>query len=223
MNLHVPGVGAHGASPHQGRDPIYIAAQIVVGLQSIVSRETNPLTPAVVTVGAFHAGTKHNIIGEGADLQLTVRANDTATREATLAAIERIATNIGRAHGLAEDNLPTMEVVEGTGVTYNDPELARRLNAAMIANFGEDVFQPYAQDGMGAEDFAEVVAEEFGSVPGYYFTVGGTPPEAFEAAANGGPPVPSHHSPLFRIAPRESVTMGTRAMVAAVLDLAPAQ
>jgi len=223
VNLHVPGVGAHGASPHQGRDPIYIAAQIVVGLQSIVSRETNPLTPAVVTVGAFHAGTKHNIIGEGADLQLTVRANDTATREATLAAIERIATNIGRAHGLAEDNLPTMEVVEGTGVTYNDPELARRLNAAMIANFGEDVFQPYAQDGMGAEDFAEFVAEEFGDVPGYYFTVGGTPPEAFEAAANGGPPVPSHHSPLFRVAPRESVTLGTRAMVAAVLDLAPAQ
>lgn len=222
VNLHVPGVGAHGASPHQGRDPIYIASQIVVALQSIVSRETNPLTPAVVTVGSFHSGTKHNIISEGADLQLTVRANDEATRAATLAAIERIATNVGRAHGLAEDNLPVMEVVEGTPVTWNDEALAERLNAAMIASFGPDAFVPYEQQGMSAEDFAYFVAEEYG-VPGYYFSVGGTLPEVFEAAANGGPPVPSHHSPLFRIAPRESVTLGTRAMIAAVLELAPAE
>jgi len=222
VNLYVPGVGAHGASPHQGRDPIYIASQIVVGLQSIVSRETNPLTPAVVTVGAFHAGNKHNIISEGADLQLTVRSNDEETRAATLAAIERIATNIGRAHGLAEDNLPVMEVVEGTGVTYNDPELAERLNAVMVSSFGEEAFVPHEQDGMSAEDFAEFVSEEYG-VPGYYFAIGGTPPEALAAAEAGGPPVASHHSPMFKIAPRESVTLGTRAMVAAVLDLAPAR
>lgn len=221
VNIHVPGVGAHGAAPHQGRDPIYIASQIVVGLQSIVSRETNPLTPAVVTVGAFNAGTKHNIIGEGADLQLTVRANDEETRAATLAAIERIATNTGRAHGLAEDNLPTMEVVEGTPVTWNDPALAERLNATMIDSFGDGVFRPYAQDSMGAEDFAYFVAEEYG-VPGYYFSVGGTPPEDLAAAENGGPPVAGHHSPLFKIAPRESITLGARAMIAAVLELAPA-
>lgn len=98
---------------------------------------------------------------------------------------------------------------------------ARRLNGVMQRDLGEDAFIPFEQQGMGAEDFAYFVADDLG-VPGYYFAVGGTPQEAFDAAANGGPAVPSHHSPLFKVAPRESVTLGTHAMIAAVLDLAPA-
>ena len=113
-------------------------------------------------------------------------------------------------------------VSEGTPVTYNDPELARRLNGVIRRDLGDDYFIPFQQQGMGAEDFSYFVAEDLG-VPGYYFAVGGTPQEAFDAAANGGPPVPTHHSPLFKVAPRESVTLGTRAMIASVLDLAPAQ
>jgi len=222
VDIMVPGIGAHGASPHSGRDPVYIGAQIVNALQSIVSRETMPLDPVVITVGAFHAGTKHNIISDRADLQLTVRANDEKVRAKTLAAIERIAVNVGRAHGLPEDMLPQVTVTEGTPVTYNDPALARRLNAVMKETFGEAAVPPFAQQNMGAEDFAFFVTQELG-VPGYYFAVGGTPQSAFDAAANGGPPVPSHHSPLFKIAPKESVTTGTRAMIAAVLDLAGAE
>lgn len=222
VDIVVPGIGAHGASPHMGRDPVYIAAQIVTALQSIDSREVSPLSPVVVTVGAIHAGTKHNIISERADLQLTVRANDESVRAQTLEAIERIAINIGRAHGLPEDMLPQVSVSEGTPVTYNDPELARRLNGVMKETFGDDAFKPFEQKGMGAEDFAYFVADEYG-VPGYYFSVGGTPQEDLDAAQNGGPPVPSHHSPLFKITPRESVTLGTQAMIAAVLDLAPAE
>ncbi|QKG72623.1 amidohydrolase [Erythrobacter mangrovi] len=220
VNITVPGIGAHGAAPDTGRDPVYIGAQIVVALQSIDSREINPLQPVVVTVGSFHSGTKHNIISDRADLQLTVRANDEKVRAQTIAAIERIAVNIGRAHGLPEDKLPKVEVVEGTPVTNNDPTLARRLNAVMQRTFGDDVLLPDEQTSMGAEDFAFFVTEDLG-VPGYYFSVGGTPQAAFDAEKNGGPPVPSHHSPLFKIAPRESVTLGTQAMVAAVLDLAP--
>lgn len=219
VDIMVPGVGAHGASPHMGRDPVYIASQIVTALQSIVSREIEPLSPAVITVGAFQAGTKHNIISERADLQLTVRANDEDTRAQLLAAIERVSVGIGKAHGLPDELPVKVTVSEGTPVTYNDPELARRLNRVMRTTFGEAGFQPFEQRGMGAEDFSYFVAEDLG-VPGYYFAVGGTPPEAFKAEANGGPAVPSHHSPLFKIAPRESVTLGTRAMVAAVLDLA---
>lgn len=220
VNITVPGIGAHGAAPDTGRDPVYIGAQIVVALQSIDSREINPLQPVVVTVGSFHSGTKHNIISDRADLQLTVRANDEKVRAQTIAAIERIAVNIGRAHGLPEDKLPKVEVVEGTPVTNNDPALARRLNAVMQRTFGDDVLFPDEQTSMGAEDFAFFVAEDQ-DVPGYYFSVGGTPQAAFDAERNGGPPVPSHHSPLFKIAPRESVTLGTQAMIAAVLDLAP--
>jgi len=220
INITVPGVGAHGASPHMGRDPVYIASQIVTALQSIVSREVMPLRPAVITVGSFHSGSKHNIISDQADLQLTVRSNDEETRALLLASIERIAVNVGEAHGLPADLPVKVEVVEGTPVTNNDPELARRLNNVMKRELGDEAFITFEQRGMGAEDFAYFVAEQYG-VPGYYFAVGGTPQSAFDAAENGGPPVPSHHSPLFKISPRESVTLGTRAMIAAVLDLAP--
>ena len=221
VDIIVPGIGAHGASPHMGRDPVYIASQIVTGLQSVVSREVGPLSPAVITVGSFQAGSKHNIISDEARLQLTVRANDEKVRAQLLAAIKRIAENTGVAHGLPED-LPVKVIVsEGTPVTYNDIPLAKRLNAVMKRELGDEAFMEFRQQGMGAEDFAYFVEESMG-VPGYYFAVGGTPPEAFEAQANGGPRVPSHHSPLFKIAPKPSVTVGTRAMIAAVLDLAPA-
>jgi hippurate hydrolase len=222
VDITVPGIGAHGASPHAGRDPVYIASQIVTALQSIVSREVMPLSPAVITVGSFHAGSKHNIISDRADLQLTVRSNDEAVRAQLLAAIERIAVNTGKAHGLPDDLPVEVKVLEGTPVTYNDTDLARRLNGVMMRDLGEDTFVPFQQQGMGAEDFAYFIEDDLG-VPGYYFAVGGTPQEAFDAAANGGPAVPSHHSPLFKVAPRESVTLGTRAMIAAVLDLAPAE
>ncbi|MEO1731813.1 MAG: amidohydrolase [Pseudomonadota bacterium] len=222
VDITVPGIGAHGASPHAGRDPVYIASQIVTALQSVVSREIMPLSPAVITVGSFHSGTKHNIISDRADLQLTVRSNDERVRAQLLASIERIAVNTGKAHGLPDDMPVEVEVIEGTPVTYNDIPLAQRLNAVMKRDLGEDKFIAFRQQGMGAEDFAYFVAEDTG-VPGYYFAVGGTPMEAFEEAKNGGKPIPSHHSPLFKIAPKESVTLGTQAMIAAVLDLAPSK
>ena len=222
VDIYITGVGAHGASPHRGIDPIVLGSQIVLGLQTIVSRTLPPRRPGVITVGAFHSGTKHNIISDRADLQLTVRSNDERVREQLLSTIERVAVNIGKAHGLPDDMPVQVTVTEGTPVTYNDPELARRLNGVMRETFGEEATPAFRQQGMGAEDFAFFVAEDTG-VPGYYFAVGGTPQEAFDAAANGGPAVPSHHSPLFKIAPRESVTVGTRAMIAAVLDLAPSE
>lgn len=221
VDIKVPGIGAHGASPHAGRDPVYIASQIVTGLQSIISREVQPLQPAVITVGSFHSGSKHNIISDLAELQLTVRANDEKVRAQLLDAIKRIAVNTGKAHGLPDDMPVEVVVSEGTPVTYNDVALAKRLNGVMKRDLGEDSFLEFRQQGMGAEDFSYFVAEDMG-VPGYYFAVGGTPQEAFDAAENGGPAVPSHHSPLFKVTPRPSVTLGTRAMIAAVLDLAPA-
>lgn len=222
LDIRVPGIGTHGAAPHLGRDPVYIASQIVTALQSIDSREIGPLTPVVVTVGSFHAGSKHNIISDEAMLQVTVRANDEETREQVIATISRIAVNIGKAHGLP-DNLPVeVKRLSGTPTTNNDPALARRLNAVMQRELGADAVVPFQQKNMGAEDFTYFVAPDTG-VPGYYFAVGGTTPERIAAAKAGGPPIAGHHSPLFQIAPRESIVLGTRAMVAAVLDLAPAK
>jgi hippurate hydrolase len=218
VEIQVPGVGAHGASPDRGKDPVYIGSQIVVALQGIVSRERAPLSPAVITVGSFHSGTKHNIISDRADLQITVRANDEATRAQMLAAIKRVAENVGRANGLPETNLPKMTVSEGTPTTINDRALAQRLNAALARGLGSGAVLPFEQTGMGAEDFAYLVEPKHG-VKGYYFAVGGTPAAAFAAEKAGGPPVPSHHSPLFKIDAEPAVRVGTEAMVLAVLEL----
>lgn len=218
VDIKVFGVGTHGASPNLGRDPIYIASEIVVGLQSIISREKGPLEPGVITVGAFHGGTKHNIIPEQANLQVTVRANSRESRNMFIDAIRRVAINTARAHGVAEDKLPEVTVSETTPVTINDGPLARRLNAVLAEKLGPDVVIPFQQTNMGAEDFSYFVDPSYG-VPGYYFAVGGSNPAWIEAAKNGGPPVAGHHSPLFKIDPEPSVRLGTEAMVTATLDL----
>ncbi|MFM1982829.1 MAG: hypothetical protein RJB22_1548 [Pseudomonadota bacterium] len=218
VDIKVFGVGTHGASPNLGRDPIYIASEIVVGLQSIISREKGPLDPGVITVGAFHGGTKHNIIPEQVNLQVTVRANSRETRNMFIDAIKRVAVNTARAHGVAEDKLPEVVVSETTPVTINDAALARRLNSALAAKLGPDVVVPFEQSNMGAEDFSYFIDPAF-NIPGYYFAVGGSNPAWIEAAKRGGPPVAGHHSPLFKIDPEPSVRTGTEAMVTAALEL----
>jgi hippurate hydrolase len=219
VDITVHGVGAHGASPHRGKDPVYIAAQIVVALQSLVSRELAPLEPGVVTVGSIHGGTKHNIIPSEVKLQLTVRADSMETREKLLTGIERIARGVALAAGMPEDRLPDVTVsTEFTPPTVNDDALAERIRAAFLRDLGEDVVYERAREGMGAEDFAFFVMTD-DDVPGAYFAVGGTAQADLDAAEAGGPPVPSHHSPFFKIEPEPSVTMGTHAMTVAVLEL----
>jgi amidohydrolase len=219
VDITVFGVGAHGASPHKGKDPVYMAAQIVVALQGLVSRELAPLEPGVVTVGSIHGGSKHNIIPSEVKLQLTVRADSQVTRDQLLAGIERIALGVARTAGMPEDRLPKVEIsTEGTPPTINDDELAARIRTAFIRDLGADAVYEKKREGMGAEDFANFVLTEE-NVPGAYFQVGGTPQTDLDTAAAGGPAVPSHHSPHFKIDPEPSVTMGVEAMTVAVLEL----
>jgi hippurate hydrolase len=218
VNIVIHGVGTHGASPHEGKDPIVIGAELVMALQTLVSREIAPLQPAVVTVGSFHSGFKHNIISDRAELQLTVRTDDEEVRKKLLDGIRRVAANVARMNGIPENRLPEVTVVESTPVTVNDPTLSARLKPVFQRAFGEQAVITPPRTGMGAEDFAEFVQAKHG-VPGLYFWVGGTPPAAIEAAKNGGPPVPSHHSPLFKIDPEPSVRLGTEAMTLAAMEL----
>ena len=126
VDVVVHGVGTHGAYPHRGIDPILVASQIVVSLQSLVSRSIDPLEAGVVTVGAIHGGTRHNIIGDRVDLQLTVRADNYETRATLLEGIERIAHGVARAHGVPEDKLPEviLSKTETTPPTLNDEPTA---------------------------------------------------------------------------------------------------
>ncbi|NVJ96637.1 MAG: amidohydrolase [Alphaproteobacteria bacterium] len=219
VRITVHGVGTHGASPHLGKDPIVIGAQIVNALQTLVAREISPLSPGVVTVGTFHAGTKNNIISDTAELTLTVRSNDEKVRHKLLQGIKRIAENTGRVAGLPEDKLPTVILSEeSTPTTMNDGALTERLDKTLRAHFPEGQVKAYDQKNMGAEDFA-YFSQVDPAVPGFYFIVGGTPRAAFEAEASGGPAVPGHHSPLFKISPEPSIKAGVEAMTVITLDL----
>jgi hippurate hydrolase len=218
VDIIIHGVGAHGAHPYAGKDPIVLGSEIVMALQTLVSRELPPRWPGVVTVGSFHSGTKHNIIPDRAHLQLTVRNTSEETRKLLLDGIKRIAENMGRVAGLPEDLLPEVIVSsEGVPPTVNDRELALRLKGAWKGEMGENrvVFNP--TKGMGAEDFPFFTTHP--DIRSVYWQVGGTAQEDFDRQAAGGEPVPSHHSPLFKILPEPSVTAGVESTVVALMEL----
>src|SRR5205085_10916205 len=130
VDILVRGVSGHGAWPHKTKDPIVLASQIVLALQTIVSRETDPTQPAVVTVGSIHGGTKHNIIPDEVRLQLTLRSYSDEVRQHTIDAIKRIARGLAEAAGIPPERYPAVSIAdESAAATYNNPELARRLMA----------------------------------------------------------------------------------------------
>lgn len=218
VDITIHGVGAHGASPHAGKDPIVLGSQIVMALQTLVARELPPRDPGVVTVGSFHSGTKHNIISDKAVLQLTVRNTSLETRKTLLEGIKRIAENMGRVAGLPDDKLPEVVVSEeSVPPTINDAKLAQRLRAVWSEKMGKSILSEKPNKGMGAEDYPFFTTDPY--IPSVYFAIGGTPEADFKAAAIGGKPVPSHHSPLFKITPEPAIRSGVEATVLAMLEL----
>jgi hippurate hydrolase len=209
VSIKVRGVGTHGAYPHMGVDPVLVASQIVVSLQSMVGRDINPLEGAVISVGSIHGGVKSNIIPEEVELQMTVRSNNPEIRTRLLDGIDRVARGTALALGVPQDRLPvvTRSATETTPPTLNDPATAAIVRDAIGRAMGSARLIETPPSGMGAEDFAYFVTPETG-VRGVYFSVGGTPPAELANA-------PGHHSPLFRISPEPSVTAGTEAMVVA--------
>jgi hippurate hydrolase len=212
VDISVRGVGTHGAAPHMGVDPVLVASAIVVNLQSIVSRTINPLEPGVITVGSFQAGTKNNIIGDQAELKLTVRSDDPKVRQTLLDSIDRVARGTAIAYGVPEELLPVVtRLPQNTPPLKNDVEMANFLRGVLINEMGEDAILDAARSGMGAEDFAELIAPELG-VKGVYMAVGGTPQNELAGVA-------SHHSPFFKVSPEPSVTAGTEAMTRSAIAL----
>ncbi len=213
VDIIVHGVGAHGASPHKGVDPVLVASQIVVSLQSVVSRTIAPLEAGVITVGSIHGGTKHNIISDRVEMQLTVRSNDPEVRATLLESIDRVAEGVAVSLGVPDDKMPEVirSKTETTPPTINDRDTALRVRAAITGAMGDGIFHEEPREGMGAEDFAYFVTPESG-VKGVYFNVGGTAPDDVENA-------PSHHSPFFKIEPEPAITLATESMVIAATAL----
>ncbi len=218
VDITVRGVGGHGAFPHAAKDPIVLASQIVLGLQTIVSREIAPGEPAVVTVGSIHGGSKHNIIPEEVHLQLTLRSYAEDVRQQTIAAVQRITRGLALAAGMPEDRLPIVKVNEDfTPATYNDPELARRL-AGVFRNWLGPQMVVRKKPVMGGEDFSEYGRTEH-KIPICMFFVGAVSEAAMQESVQAGKSLPSLHSPIFAPAPEPTIKTGVIAMTAAVLEL----
>ena len=220
VDLTIRGVGGHGAWPHKTKDPVVLAAETVLALQTIVSREIAPGEPAVVTVGSIHGGTKHNIIPDEVHLQLTLRSYTDEVRAQTIAAIKRMTRGLAEAAGVPEDRLPivALKETEFTPATYNDPALTRRLAAVFKNWFGETNAQQ-AKPVMGGEDFSEY-GRTPDKIPICMFWLGAVKPELVQASEKTGKTLPSLHSSQFAPLPEPTIKTGVIAMTAAVLELA---
>lgn len=218
MDITVRGRGGHGAYPHNTIDPVVLAARIVVALQTVVSRETRPLDPAVVTVGSIHGGTKHNIIPNEVKLQLTLRSYSENVRAHTIAAIKRICRGEAIAAGVPDDLLPIVTVAEEqfTPATYNDPALTRRVRGAITAWVGADNVKSIDPE-MGGEDFGLFSLDR--KIPLTMFRVGAVDPAKYAESQRTGEPLPSLHSSKFAPLPEPTIKTGITAMTGAALDL----
>ena len=216
VDIQVRGIGGHGAYPQQTVDPIYVASQLVIALQGIISRQINPFSPAVITVGSFQGGNKHNIISDEVNLQLTVRTDSEAVREQVLGRIRDTAFNIGRLNGLPNDLLPIVRVgFESTPTTVNDYAAVHKLLPTWTEQLGYSPLETSERTGMGGEDFAFFTRTEH-QVPGVFFSVGGTPEDIMIGIEAGEMAAPPHHSPFFFIDPK-SVKAGVEAMYTAAV------
>ncbi len=219
VDIKVRGIGGHGASPNSTKDPIVTAAQIILALQTIVSREISPFDPAVITVGSIHGGTKHNIIGKEVDLQLTVRSYTDANRAHLLSSIKRIAANTARAAGIPENLLPIVTVRdEYTPALYNSPELVDRTVKALADFIGEEnVIE--GGPAMAGEDFARYGRQEQ-KVPIFMMRIGSFSKERIaESRQRGGAPLRHVHTGFYFPSPEPTIKSGVKVMSAAVLNL----
>jgi len=222
VDIVVPGVGGHGAYPHTTKDPIVIASAIVMRLQTLVSRELNPTDSAVVTVGSFQAGAKHNIIPDEARLQLTVRSYSDATRKHLLDGIARIAKGEAIAAGMPEDKLPKVNVQDPySPATYTTPEMTDKVAARLKARFGDRVQETPSV--MGGEDFSQFYRADKANVQSLIFWVGGVPQAQWDRAQKGEIQLPSLHSPFWAPDAPVVIATATEAMTAATLGLMPKQ
>jgi amidohydrolase len=219
VDVTVHGIGGHGAAPHKTKDPIVLSAEIINAWQTIASRENNPIDPVVVTVGSIHGGAKHNIIPDEVKMQLTVRTYKKEVREKVLAAIERIAKDCATAFGLPTDKLPEVHVLQAEfdPATYNNPDLTKRVAAALKTALGND--NVVTKDpSMGAEDFSEYSLPDH-SIPALMFTVGAVDPAKVAESKKTGVSLPSLHSSKFAPVPEPTIRTGIVGMTTAVLEL----
>jgi hippurate hydrolase len=212
VEIIIKGKGGHGASPDKAIDPIVIAARVVRDLQLIISRERDPLDPAVITVGSIHGGTKHNIIPAEVKLELTVRTVRTASRINILSAIERVAKAASLGAG-APEPVVRLNASEFIPELINDVELTTKTVKVFESLLGKDKVHERPMS-LGGEDFSQFVRA---GVPGFYYFLGSADPNAVAIAKQGGKPLAVTHSDSYFPDYEPVIKTGVRTMGAAVL------
>jgi len=219
IDVTIRGVGGHGAAPHRGKDPVVMAAQFINQIQTIVSRNQDPLDPAVVTVGSIHGGTKRNIIPDEVKLELTTRAHSEKAMNIIVAGIQQAAEGIAVSNGLPAERKPIVKIIETeTGpANINDKQLAIKVKTAISAVLGAS----RVNDGfpiMGSEDFA-LYSLPGQQIPTVLFNVGVIPADLLAQAKAGKAYVAGNHTSKFAPEAEPAIQAGVQAMTAAAIDL----
>ncbi len=199
----VRGRGGHASAPHLALDPITVAAEFIVALQTAVTRRIDVFDPAVVTISRISGGTTNNIIPETVELEGTIRTVSAGTREAAATLARQVADGIAAAHGATIE----LEIVPGYPVTHNDPEVVAWIRGLAVELVGEDAIEDLAAPIMGAEDFSYVLER----VPGMMAFLGARPPSEDPATA------PQNHSNRV-VFDEPTMALGVALYAAAALD-----
>ncbi|MDV6269372.1 amidohydrolase [Rhodococcus globerulus] len=219
LRVRLVGKGAHGSMPENSVDPVVMAAETVLRLQTIVSREVPSTAIAVLTVGSIHAGDAANVIPGEAELQLNIRSYDSAVRERILSSVDRIVRGEAATAGAPEE--PTITEIERFPIVVNDPAALGKTLDAFAAWLGEDnILDPGA--GAGSEDVG-ILATSSGAQLSYWL-LGGTDPSLFTTGDMSDPAlrtVPSNHSPHYAPVIEPTLTIGVSALVTATRTWLP--
>jgi hippurate hydrolase len=219
VDVLIRGIGGHGAEPQVTKDPIVIAGEFIVQLQTVVSRQENPREPSVVTIGDIHGGTKRNIIPYEVKMEITARTFSDSSRQIVVDGIRRTAQGVALSAGVPDNLAPIVTVLdaESTPVMYNDPALAARVKSALVNTLGAgNVFD----DGpaMASEDFG-VFGLEGHKIPTVMFGLGAMDPTKFAEAQAAGKSLPGPHTSLFQPSPEPTLRTGVTAMSSVAIAL----
>ena len=218
VDIKVYGQGAHGASPHMSIDPIVTASVIIMELQTIVSRNINPLDDAVITVGSIKGGTKHNIIPDEVDLQLTIRTYKEEVRNLIHKRIKEICNGVASSMGLEKSRWPKVVIPDTfTPANYNDEKLVDIMKKVSISAIGDEnvvVSEPQ----MVGEDFARYGSTDH-DIPTVMYWLGTVPKERIEKYNLGEYALPALHSPFYYPEIENSIRTGVLVSTESLIEL----
>jgi amidohydrolase len=217
IDVLMRGIGGHGAKPEQTKDPVIMAAEFLVLLQSIVSRQNSPQQPAVITVGRVIGGTKRNIIPDEVRMEISMRSFDDTQRLAMIEAIKRTANGVAIAAGVPADRMPLVTIPGFTPVTLNDPALADRFRSVARIALGPDNLVE-TKPSMASEDFGAWSLPDH-SVRIFCFWLGASDPVKVKESERTGVPLPATHSPQFTPVPEAAIRTGVISMTALAISL----